>query len=225
MDQRKTELKEMSDSEVIAGILEGHGFLYEKLMRKYNQRLYRVALAILNNESEIEDVMQTVYINAYLKLSSFEGKSSFSTWLTRILINECLMRKKKQQKMTDLSEIEQQQETSHNPLNEMMKKELKFILEKKISELPEKYRTVFMMREIEELSTKETMEILSLSESNVKIRLNRAKEMLRNSLSSEYRTAQLFDFNLVRCDRVVNYVMKHIFPTGDEALHRSVQGN
>ncbi len=99
---------------------------------------------------------------------------------------------------------------SETPLNGLMNKELKILLERTIADLPEKYKIVFVMREIEEMSTSETMGVLNLSESNVKIRLNRAKEMLRGNLSGYYKANQLYEFNLIRCDKVVGFVMGKI---------------
>jgi len=107
----------------------------------------------------------------------------------------------------DTLEVAHHHET---PLTGLMNKELKSILEKSIADLPEKYRLVFVMREIEEVSTGETMEVLGLSESNVKVRLNRAKEMLRGDLGKHFKSSQLYDFHLTRCDRVVNFVMGQI---------------
>ncbi|MDB5012479.1 MAG: polymerase sigma factor, sigma-70 family [Daejeonella sp.] len=201
----------LTDEETVAKILEGEVYLYESLMRKFNTRLYQISVSIVNDDMEAEDAMQTAYINAFLHLSSFQNKSSFSTWLTRILINESLLHKKRKLKSRKIL-AGQTISDSHNntPLKTIMNKELKLILEKAVSNLPEKYRLVFVMREVQELSTNETMEILNLGESNVKIRLTRAKEMLRNELSSYYHSNQLFEFNLIRCDRIVNFVMMSI---------------
>lgn len=201
----------LTDEEIVARIIEGEHYLYEGLMRKYNTRLYRIAISIIDDDMEAEDIMQTAYINAFLNLSSFQNKSAFSTWLTRILINESLLQKKRKIKGLKIL-ADQTARDSHNetPLKKFMNKELKLILEKAVSSLPEKYRLVFVMREVQELSTSETMEVLNLGESNVKIRLTRAKEMLRNELSSYYKTNQLFEFNLVRCDRIAEFVMSRI---------------
>jgi len=203
----------LSDEEIVERVLKGEKHLFENLMRKFNLRLYRMGMAIINDDQEVEDVMQTAYINAYLHLAAFQRKSSFGTWLTRILINESLLfvkkRKKKNQTTIDSLEIAHQE----TPLNGLMNTELKSILEKSIADLPEKYRLVFVMREIEEISTSETMEVLNLSESNVKVRLNRAKEMLRHDLGKHYRSPQIYDFHLSRCDRVVNFVMSQITRT------------
>jgi RNA polymerase sigma factor (sigma-70 family) len=200
-----------NDEEIVDRILQGEVHLYELLMRKYNLRLYRISMSIINDDMEVEDIMQTAYLNAYLQLTRFKKESSFSTWLTRILINESLLHKKKKIKKEQL--LTKTVANSHyndTPLKSLMNKELKVILEKAVSSLPEKYRMVFVLREIEEMSTSETMEILDLGESNVKIRLSRAKEILRNELSNYYKPNQLFDFNLVRCDKVVNFVMGKI---------------
>ena len=201
----------LNDEEIIDRVIKGEKHLYERLMRKYNLRLFRICFSIVNDDAAVEDIMQTAYLNAYLNLRSFQNKSSFSTWLTRILINESLLYKKKKVKREQL--IAEKQENNYlteTPLNNLMNKELKALLEKTIANLPEKYKIVFVMREIEEMSTNETMSVLNISESNVKIRLNRAKEMLRGNLSSYYKSNQLYEFNLVRCDRVVNFVMGQI---------------
>lgn len=203
--------KVFDDKDIIDRILEGEVHLYAMLMRKYNLQLYRICMSIINDDMAAEDVMQTAYINAYLKLKDFGNRSSFSTWLTRILINESLLHKKKRARKEQLIEQAASRELhSDTPLNILMNKELKTILEKAVSDLPEKYRVVFVMREIQEMSVRETMEILDLGESNVKIRLNRAKEMLRSQLNPLYRSNQLLEFNLIRCDKIVDYVMASI---------------
>jgi RNA polymerase sigma-70 factor (ECF subfamily) len=211
MELKTGDLKLCSDEEIVERILKGETSLYEMLMRKYNLRLFRISMSMINDEMEAEDIMQAAYINAYTQLRNFQNRSSFGTWLTRILINESLLHKKKKLKQEQLFS-NQESDAAHNetPLKSLMNKELKIILEKAVSELPEKYRIVFVMREVQELSTSETMEILELGESNVKIRLNRAKEMLRHELSSYYKLNQLMEFNLVRCDKVVNFVMDNV---------------
>jgi RNA polymerase sigma factor (sigma-70 family) len=201
----------LNDEEIVGRIIKGEKHLYEHLIRKYNARLFRIAMSIINDDMEAEDIMQTAYINAYLQLSAFNQKSSFGTWLTRILINESLLHKKRKERFEQV--LMQKQSTAyHNdtPLKNLMNKELKDILESAVLTLPEKYRLVFVMREIEEMSTSETMEVLNIGESNVKIRLNRAKEMLRTELSTHFQSKQLFDFHLTRCDRVVNFVMSRL---------------
>nr|WP_294859633.1 sigma-70 family RNA polymerase sigma factor [uncultured Fluviicola sp.] len=209
--QNNPETSLLNDEELVRCILNGETHLYAHLMRKFNLRLYRISMSIIKDDSAVEDVMQTTYLNAYLQLNNFQNRSSFGTWITRILINESLLFLKKQARQREF--VSQKQENHHHsdtPLTKLMNNELKLILEKSVSGLPEKYRLVFVMREVEEMSTKETMEILNISESNVKIRLKRAKEILQQELSHFYEPKQLFEFNLVRCDRIVNYVLSEI---------------
>jgi len=201
----------LSDEEIVNRVVNGEKHLYERLMRKYNLRLFRICFSIINDDMAVEDIMQTAYLNAYLNLAKFKNKSSFSTWLTRILINESLLFKRKLMKREQMiAEKQDNNYLSETPLNGLMNKELKVLLERTIADLPEKYKIVFVMREIEEMSTSETMGVLNISESNVKIRLNRAKEMLRGNLNSYYKSNQLYEFNLIRCDKVVNFVMGKI---------------
>ncbi|WP_353720739.1 RNA polymerase sigma factor [Dyadobacter sp. 676] len=201
----------VSDEEIIIRILQGEKNLYEILIRKFNLRLFRICMSILNDDMEAEDVMQTTYLNAYLQLPNFQGKSSFGTWLTRIAINECLLHRKQKIRSDQFLAMHANHEHhGETPLKGLMNEELKVVLEKAVSNLPEKYRLVFVMREVQEMSVRETMEVLDLAESNVKVRLNRAKEMLRAELSNYYKPSQLFDFNLVRCDRIVKAVLGKI---------------
>jgi len=211
MEQAKPATNEITDQEIITRVLNGEQHLYERLMRKYNARLYRISMSFVNDDKEAEDIMQIAYINAYRQLKNFRADASFGTWLTRILINESLLHQKRIQKKEEVM-INNIQADYHNdtPLYGLMNKELKAVLEKAVSGLPEKYRVVFVMREVEGMSTSETMEALDLRESNVKIRLNRAKEMLRTELYSYWQPNQIMEFNLVRCDVVVNNVMAQI---------------
>jgi RNA polymerase sigma factor (sigma-70 family) len=206
-----TDRKMVSDEEIVTQIINGEKDLYETLIRKYNLRLFRISLSIVNDDSVVEDIMQTAYVNAYLNLAGFKNKSSFSTWLTKILINESLLYKKRKIRLDQIL-IEKQQTDLHSdtPLKSLVNSELKTILENTIAGLPEKYRLVFVMREVEEMSIDETMATLNLTESTVKVRLNRAKEMLRNTLGNYYKSLEPNDFHLSRCDRVVNYVMTQI---------------
>jgi RNA polymerase sigma-70 factor (ECF subfamily) len=200
-----------SDEEIASKILRGETALFEVLMRKYNERLYRISISIVGDDDAVEDIIQTAYINAYRQLVNFEGRSSFGTWLTRILINESLLYKKreqrKQQTMMQTTFTEKHDET---PLSGLLNKELKVVLEKAVASLPEKYRLVFVMREVQGMSTNETMEALELGESNVKMRLIRAKEMLRDNLQRLWNPSDIYEFNLVRCDRIVEKVMGNI---------------
>jgi RNA polymerase sigma factor (sigma-70 family) len=206
---------ELTDSQVINEILNGNKEHYSILMRKYNQRLYRISKGYLKAEAEIEDVMQEAYIKGFQSLKKFEERSQFGTWITRILINECLQRLKKINKkalfeLTEENPITMNITDNQNPETKALNKELKKVLEHNIELLPEKYRVVFMMREVEKMSIEETSEALSITSPNVKVRLNRAKEMLRKSLMDLYPVNDVFEFNLIRCNRIAVNVLARI---------------
>lgn len=205
---------EYEDNDIINEILNGDKERYALLMRKYNQRLYRIGRGYLNDEAEIEDCMQEAYIKGYQNLVKFEKRSQFSTWITRILINECLQRLKKKQRVLTYDNEETADLMNYtdkrNPETVSLNKELRSLLETTIDQLPEKYRTIFIMREVEKMSINQTCEALEISESNVKVRLNRAKEMLRTSLMDTYPAGNLYEFNLIRCDRIAANVLARI---------------
>lgn len=202
------------DNEIIGRVLQGERNLYALLIRRYNQRLYRIGMSMINDDNEVEDVMQVAYINAYENLQKFEFKSSFGTWITRIMINECLLRIKRRKYSfvmnEDLLDNNPYTFQAKTPLNNLMNLELKNALESAILQLPEKYRTVFVMREIEGMNIDETKACLDLTEANVKVRLNRAKAMLRTQLSILYKKEELLHFHLTRCDRIASRVMSTI---------------
>jgi RNA polymerase sigma factor (sigma-70 family) len=205
------------DNEIIHRVLAGEKDLYAVIVRRYNQRLYRVAMSIINDDAEAEDILQVSYIKAYENLAKFAFRSVFSTWLTRILINESLLRLRKRKQLFTINgdimnnELYHQHKTeSQTPLTKILNQELKGLLEEAIRNLPEKYRTVFIMREMENMNLAETKECLDISEVNVKVRLNRAKALLRNSLKEYYKKEDILHFHLTRCDRVTEYVMKQI---------------
>ncbi|MGB2867856.1 MAG: RNA polymerase sigma factor [Bacteroidota bacterium] len=207
----------VNDEEVVGRVLAGEKTAYELIMRKYNQRLFRIVRSYIVDKDEIEDVIQDAYVKAYEAMPRFEKRSSFSTWLIRITINEALARvkqhKRRPHQLSDGSESAEQlvqASNKENPLGTLMNSELKDILEKAVDGLPEKYRSVFLMREIEGMSIVETSESLAISQTNVKVRLNRAKEMLREAIGSFYHDPEVFHFDLVRCDRIVQNVLRRV---------------
>lgn len=208
----------ISDEEVIDRVLKGEKELYAIIVRRYNQRLYRVGMSMLNNDTEVEDAMQMAYINAYQHLGKFAFKSSFPTWLTRILINECLLQQKKKGKSIFLNDehmenviLNQHSVESQTPMTRILNAELSTVLSDAIRKLPEKYRTVFVMREIESMNVAETQACLDISEENVKVRLNRAKAMLRLELGEYFKKDQILHFHLSRCDKMIDAVMRVIY--------------
>lgn len=219
--EAKIKKAEETDEEIIREILNGRKHLFESIMRRYNRRLYRIGRSFLLSEDEIDDIIQDTYIKAYENLSKFEYRASFSTWLIRIFLNNAIARKEelKRFEFTDSFSNENGHSVEHLKINNTDMKtpeqntinnELRYYLETAIDSLPEKYRTVFMMREVEKISTNETAKCLNLTEVNVKVRLNRAKEILRNKLSEVYNDVEVFQFLGVRCDRIVENVMRKL---------------
>jgi RNA polymerase sigma-70 factor (ECF subfamily) len=207
-----------SDEDVVARVLAGETELYEIIMRRYNQRLFRVARAILHSNDEAEDVMQDAYVRAYEHLNQFLGRARFSTWLTRIAIHEALARVQKKNRSQELDAmISPEKETaltapSVSPEQQASQAEAARLLEEALLTLPDHYRVVVMMRDIEEMSTLETAEALELSEDNVKIRLHRARSLLREELLAKAHESRskVFPFMGERCDRVVRAVLTAI---------------
>lgn len=203
----------MTDEIIIERILKGETELFEILVRRYNQILYRTVRSYLNDESEIEDVMQETYINAFQKLYQFSNKSLFSTWLIRIGINEALQKNRKLSKArlqtTSLEEKAYQlpDNTSMNQESKLAQTERAGFIEKAFEKLPEKYRVVFMLNEIEGMSIIEIAECLDISQSNVKVRLHRSRAMMKESLLGMVKKSELFEFGNSRCDRILEYVM------------------
>jgi len=206
------------DEDIVARVLAGETELYEIIMRRYNQRLYRVARAILRNDGEAEDVMQDAYVRAYEHLNQFAGRSRFSAWLTKIAVHESLARIQKRNRLQELEAMIPQEEEivltspSASPEQQASSAEMGHLLEEGILALPENYRTVIMMRDIEEMSTSDTATALNLTEENVKIRLHRARILLRKELFARAGAgrAKAFPFMGVRCDRVVKRVFEII---------------
>lgn len=205
--------EQVTDEEIVQKILAGEPRLYEHIIRRYNPRLFRTGMGIVKNDVDVEELMQIAYIKAYENLRQFEGKSRFGTWLTRIMINECLgylAKSKKRERMEQHNERYFAGKAVENPAGKLMNKELSRLLENALEQLPEKYRLVFVLREMEDLSIAETTDILQITEANVKVRLNRAKAMLRDSLGSYYKNDNIYHFHLTRCDRIVNKVLTHL---------------
>ena len=213
--------QEIKDEEIISRVLAGEIALFELLMRRHNQRIYRAIRSILRDDSETEDVMQETYVRAYEHLAQFEGRARFSTWLTRIAVNEAIKRSVARGRLDplELEDVGREdqvmpafQQPTTTPEANASQSELRSILEQAVLALPDGYRAVVMLRDVEDMSTADTAEALSLSEANVKVRLHRAHELLRDELLSMTRSAsaQAFGFHASRCDRVVQGVMARI---------------
>ena len=212
----------MSDEELVRAVRDGNTSCFAVLMRRYNQRLYRVALAILRDESEAEDVIQQTYVNAYFHLDQFADRARFSTWLTRIAIHEALARSRKAARMTRVEVLTHEEEVMAAPLRtsgpdpeqRAYSSELSAHIEAAVAQLPDDFRGVFMLRDVEGLSTHETAACLGLNEVTVKTRLHRARVLLRRALTIQLGPAAstAFQFHAPRCDRVVAAVFARLGP-------------
>ena len=208
-----------TDQDVIAQVLAGNTALFELLMRRYNERLFRVARAIVRDESEAEDVMQQAYVNAYTHLSQFNGTAQFSTWLTRIAVHEALARVRRQGRYEALddddnldAELVMERTTTFDPERLASSGELRGLIEASIDRLPDGMREVFMLRDIEGLNTLETASCLDVSEDVVKTRLSRARATLRRAILDRTGTTmpEVFRFYRPRCDHVVAAVLQQL---------------
>ena len=207
----------LSDEQVVTRVLAGQTALFEVLMRRHNERLYRAARAILRDEHEAEDVMQQAYVNAYSHLRQFDGRSKFSTWLTRIAVHEALARARRRGRYTTMDTDESSVEpgafdTTPDPERLAISNELGTLVESAIDRLPDGTREVFMLRQVEGMSTEEVAEALNVSEAVVKTRLSRARGAIRRELYEQAGLAasNTFRFLRPRCDRIVSAVLERL---------------
>ena len=208
----------ISEIELINRVRNGERELFEILIRRNNPYLYKIGMSYGYGHEDVEDLMQETFIAAYLNLEKFESRSSFKTWITRIMLNQCYQKGQKlsfknekandilNEKTTPMFESNQSADTYRSVLNN----ELSNVIGNALISIPFEYRMVFSLRELNGMSTSETAEALDISETNVKARLNRAKQMLREKVEKMYTAQDIFEFNLVYCNRVVEGVMKEI---------------
>jgi RNA polymerase sigma-70 factor (ECF subfamily) len=218
----RSDTRTLSDAELVELARQGGENAIRTLIERNNQRLFRAARSVLRNDSEAEDVVQETYVKAFTVLKSFRGEASFSTWLTRITLNEAVSRLRRRRKNSDLEALDQAVSADAGlvslfPLSlvplpadtEAARSEMRQMLETAIDGLPEGFRTVFVLRDVEGLSTEETADHLALKPETVKTRLHRARRMLRAVLEEELRGsfAELYPFDGARCvhmaDRVI----------------------
>jgi len=197
---------------------------FRAIMERNNQRLYRVARAVMKDDTEAEDVVQETYLRAFFNLSKFRGESSLTTWLTRIALNEALGRKRKQRAMVTLETVETAQQTSAqiiqfpamntetDPERSAAQNEIQRLLERAMDALPEPFRVVFVMRDVEEMSIEETAFHLGIRPQTVKTRLHRARRLLRQSLDGELASTlkETYPFAGARCARITEAVLSRL---------------
>lgn len=204
-----------TDDELIDRVLNGERALFELLVRRHNEVLYKIARSYGFNHQDAQDLLQDAHVTAYMQLSHFAHRASYKTWLCKILIHKCLYKLHYghfKNEVPDSTAIQQQMQTVYTSPTEkkVMNRELSKVLEDSILKLALPYRTVFILREIEGFSVAETAELLGITAINVKVRLNRAKVMLQKLLEQVYCTADLFEFNAIYCDAVVRNVFQQI---------------
>jgi RNA polymerase sigma-70 factor (ECF subfamily) len=217
-DRSDLAMEPPADDEIVRRVLAGDTAAFELIMRRYNRRLFRVVRSIVGNDSEAEDVLQEAYLRAFEHLHRFEGRSRFSTWLTRIAIHEAMARRRKQRRLRLIAS----DEAGDNPvlsysvgrdgLEEASLGELRHLLVSAVDALPMELRVVFTMRIVERLSTEQTARCLKLTPANVKVRLHRARSALQRWIDHRIgeESRQLYAFGGEHCDRVVRIVLERL---------------
>ena len=212
------------DAALAARVGGGDAAAFELLMRRHNRRLYRLARSMLRDAAEAEDALQDAYLAAYRSMGSFRAEASLATWLSRVVANQCLARLRRQARrdnilpMVSLGGPDEEEphpmpaSDAETPDGALVRAELRAVLERKLDELPETFRTVFVLRSVEELSVEETARSLDIPEATVRSRHFRARSLLRESLALEIDLAErdVFSFDGARCDRIVARVLERV---------------
>ena len=218
-DKAKTSLDGADDGSIVRRIAAGARSAFEGLMRRHNRRLYRLARAALRDETEAQDALQDAYLQAYWSIGQFRGDAALATWLSRLVLNECLgrlRRNNRRQKVVPIVSSPTDREIdavcaneSELPERTVGRAQMRALLERKLDEIPEAFRVVFVLRSVEELSVEETAQSLGIAEATVRSRHFRAKSLLRESLAQELDLAErdVFEFGGAHCDRVVAGVL------------------
>ena len=217
-----------SDAELVACAAGGDAQAFALIMRRHNQLLFRTARSILRNHDEAEEALQEAYLRAWRAMGSFRAEARLSTWLARIVINEALARLRRHgaqvipldtaiEAAAGAGEAWEEADPDLQPERSAMRQEIRNLIERRIDRLPEAYRTVFMLRAVEEMSVSETAEALQLNEATVRTRFLRARGMLREHLSRDIDVAlgDAFAFAGARCDRIVAGVLRRLSDTGE----------
>jgi RNA polymerase sigma-70 factor (ECF subfamily) len=221
MGALRISLDAADDAALVDPVRRGDTTAFAALMRRYNRRLYRTARAILKDDGAAEDALQEAYVAAFNHIGEYRGDAALGTWLTRIVVNQALqaLRRTRRERVVipiDESGSERVEEIadvpSSTPENQALRGEMRRLIERKIDELPESYRAVFMLREVEDMTVDETAAALDIPAATVRSRLFRAKARLRESLAQEMdvATQDVFGFDGARCDRIVATVLARI---------------
>jgi RNA polymerase sigma-70 factor (ECF subfamily) len=222
---RSPDLVALDDVALVQLARQGNADAFRIIMQRNNQRLYRVARSVVQDDSEAEDVVQQAYVNAFGSLGSFRGDSSLPTWLTRIALNEALERLRRRRPVVDLEVLDADPATgtaqviafplmseSADPERAAARSQIQQLIEQAIDDLPEIFRLVFVMRDVEEMSIEETADYLGLPPATVKTRLHRARRQLRHALDEKLASTLTgaFPFNGKRCERITDKVLDRL---------------
>jgi RNA polymerase sigma-70 factor (ECF subfamily) len=217
-------LDAVNDAELVGMALQRDGGAFRIIMQRHNRRLYRCARSIVRDDSEAEDIVQEAYASAFSNLANFRGESSVATWLTRITLNEALGRIRRQRPTVELATLDYEgpgkaqiipfpsMTTNSDPERTTAQREIRRLIERAIDDLPELFRAVFVMREIEDMSVEETAAFLGLRPATVKTRLHRARRLLRKALNAQLAPAltEAFPFDGMLCARMTDAVLQRL---------------
>jgi len=213
------------DAALAASVASGDPAAFELLMRRHNRRLYRLARATLRDDADAEDALQETYLRAIKAIGGFRGESSLATWLSRLLLHECLDRLRREGRRRDIAQMvstDADEHVEHESMNDPSphgtphdlaeRAEVRALLERKLDELPEAFRTVFVLRGVEEMDVSEVAQCLGIPEATVRSRFFRARSLLRGLLARDFDLAErdVFAFGGAHCDRVVADVLRRL---------------
>jgi RNA polymerase sigma-70 factor (ECF subfamily) len=213
-------MDDVGDGELLERARQGRSDAFSTLVRRHDRYLYRVARSVLRDDDEAEDVVQQTYLQAFAHLVDFRGEASLRTWLTRIALNDALQRRRRQRSTVELDQLDTARERIRSdvvlsslitptPEQAAARSQVREILERAVDDLPPAFRTVLIMRDVEEVSVDETANILAIKPETVRTRLHRARRMLRDSLGEQFAAVlkDVFPFERPRCDALVRKLL------------------
>jgi RNA polymerase sigma-70 factor (ECF subfamily) len=217
-------LDALQDADLVRMVAQNDEGAFRIIMQRHNRRLYRCARSIVRDDHEAEDIVQEAYLNAFSNLASFRGDSSLATWLTRITLNEALARVRRRRPTVELAALDTADRDkaqiiafplmamNTDPERTAAQREIRRLIERAIDDLPESFRVVFVMREIEDMSVEEAADFLGLRQATVKTRLHRARRLLRKALDSQLSSAltEAFPFDGMRCARMTEIILRRL---------------
>ncbi|HET7204028.1 MAG TPA: RNA polymerase sigma factor [Steroidobacteraceae bacterium] len=217
----------VDDSTLVDRTLGGDRAAFASIMRRYNSRLYRLARATLRDDMEAEDALQDAYLAAYRSLGQFRRDAALSTWLSRLVLNQCFTRMRREARRhnvvpitraADTGELENVADPAEGPEVDAMRGQLRALLERKLDELPEDFRLAFVMREVEDMSVGDVAQCLGIAEATVRSRAFRARALLRVSLARDLEVVErdVYEFGGARCDRTVAAVLARLADSGSD---------